>query len=88
MSLSLDKCIYKEEAEYINMVMALFSDSLVKLLLSCPDVKCYMGVASFPLGKNMSDITCCKSGLLRPASELHPACMPIDIPATDSFYSK
>lgn len=36
----------------------------------------------------MEDITCCNRGAFRDASTLHQACMPIDIPETDAFYSK
>ncbi|XP_068216250.1 peroxidase-like [Palaemon carinicauda] len=39
-------------------------------------------------GKDMSDITCCKRGQLRPPTELHPDCLPIQISPTDSFYGK
>ncbi|KAK4295988.1 hypothetical protein Pmani_031488 [Petrolisthes manimaculis] len=39
-------------------------------------------------GRNMSDITCCSKGKQRDLRELHPDCMPILIPETDSFYSK
>lgn len=39
-------------------------------------------------GKNMSDITCCTRGAFRPASEMHPACLPITIPNDDQFYNQ
>ncbi|KAK3866246.1 hypothetical protein Pcinc_028210 [Petrolisthes cinctipes] len=39
-------------------------------------------------GMNMSDITCCSKGQQRDLRELHPDCMPILIPETDSFYAK
>lgn len=47
----------------------------------------FMNVLFFT-GKDMSDITCCNKGAFRPASEMHPACLPITIPADDSFYNK
>ncbi|XP_042211466.1 peroxidase-like [Homarus americanus] len=39
-------------------------------------------------GKNMSDITCCKSGQRRQPRELHPDCIPIEIPLEDNFYNQ
>ncbi|XP_042871401.1 peroxidase-like [Penaeus japonicus] len=39
-------------------------------------------------GKDKSDITCCKRGQRREPRELHPACMPIEIPETDNFFSQ
>ncbi|XP_047502342.1 peroxidase-like [Penaeus chinensis] len=39
-------------------------------------------------GKDKSDITCCKRGQRREPRELHPDCMPIEIPDTDTFFSQ
>lgn len=39
-------------------------------------------------GKSMSDITCCLNGEQRAFQELHPDCMPIEIPETDPFFGK
>lgn len=39
-------------------------------------------------GKDMSDITCCKRGQKREPRELHPDCMPIEIPPEDNFFGK
>ncbi|KAK7002154.1 hypothetical protein SK128_016026, partial [Halocaridina rubra] len=39
-------------------------------------------------GKDMSDITCCRNGQRRQPRELHPDCMPIEIPPNDSFYGR
>ncbi|CAL4123854.1 unnamed protein product [Meganyctiphanes norvegica] len=39
-------------------------------------------------GSGRTDITCCFRGQLRPDNERHSACLPIDIPPNDSFYSQ
>ncbi|XP_037800324.1 chorion peroxidase-like [Penaeus monodon] len=39
-------------------------------------------------GKDKSDITCCKRGQRREPRELHPDCLPIEIPDTDTFFSQ
>jgi len=37
-------------------------------------------------GSDNSDVTCCAGGSVRPPSQLHPECLPIEIPDTDDFY--
>lgn len=39
-------------------------------------------------GKDMSHITCCSRGQLRQSRDLHPDCMPINIPPHDDFFAK
>ncbi|XP_066945856.1 peroxidase-like [Macrobrachium rosenbergii] len=39
-------------------------------------------------GKDLSDITCCKRGQRREPNELHPDCLPIEIPEADDFYGQ
>ncbi|ROT80397.1 putative chorion peroxidase-like [Penaeus vannamei] len=39
-------------------------------------------------GKDKSDITCCKRGQRREPRELHPDCLPIEIPESDSFFGQ
>lgn len=39
-------------------------------------------------GENFADISCCSRGNVRPPQDLHPECLPIQIPDNDPFYQQ
>ncbi|KAL7641462.1 UNVERIFIED_CONTAM: hypothetical protein RMT77_007333 [Armadillidium vulgare] len=39
-------------------------------------------------GANKADISCCTKGQIRQGTDLHPECMPIEIPPNDNFFGR